>query len=135
MRLACILAIGLVAGCGGQAPTRVFEAVLKSPVPSSVVIINSDEAGGLSRCSWVHFRATSADIATLLRAHPFGVQANSSDDFSSLSPPPWWTPASLGPGRATYRWDHKVDEDVTETRILVHNSASNEVFAVFFSNW
>src|SRR4051812_37785197 len=90
IRLVSVLVISLVGGCGGQAPPQVFEAVLKSPAPRSVVIVHSDEARGLSQCSWVHFRATPADIISLLRAHPFGVQDNPSDDFSALSPPPWW---------------------------------------------
>jgi hypothetical protein len=135
IRLVSLLVLGLVGGCGGRTPAQVFEAVLKSPAPRSVVIIKSDEAAGLSRCSWVHFRATPADIASLLRAHPFGVQANPPDDFSALSPPPWWNPVLLGRGRTAYRWDHRVDDDVTETHIVFHNAAKDELFAVFFSNW
>src|SRR4051812_15437346 len=107
-KFACVLALGLVGGCGGRPPAQVFEAVLKSPVPPSVVIIDSDEGGGMSRCSWVHFRATPADISSLLNAHPFGVEPTPPDDYSALSPPPWWNTASLGRARVAYRWDHEV---------------------------
>ena len=103
IRLASVLVLGLVGGCGGQKPAQVFESVLKSPVPRSVVIINSDEGRGPSQCSWVHFRATPADISSLLKAHPFVLQPNPSEDFSSLSPPTWWNPALLGPGRVAYQ--------------------------------
>src|SRR3954454_22158128 len=135
IRLVSVLVLGLVGGCGGRTPAQVFESVLKSPTTRSVVIIDSDEAGGMSRCSWGHFRATPADIASLLRAHPFGVEPTPPDDYSALSPPPWWNTASLGQARIAYRWNHNVDDDVNETRIVCHNAARDEVFAEFFSNW
>jgi hypothetical protein len=130
-----LICISVVGGCGRQAPTQVFEAVLSSPAPRSVVIVDSDEAGGMSRCSWVHFKGTPADLTSLVAAHPFVVQPSPPDDFSSLSPPAWWSPASLGPGRVAYRWDYKVDDDVTETRIVFHDPAKTEMFAVLYSNW
>lgn len=128
-----VLATVLV-GCS-RTLSEVFRTAVAMPVPMSAVILDAQDGSGLSPVSWVHFRATPDDMMALLSANPYSEEPRYSLDFSSLHPPTWWKPASLGPGLRQYHWNKRVSDDVMDWRIICLNAAKDEAYAVYSTNW
>jgi hypothetical protein len=118
-----------------RSSAAILTEVLGSPPPASALVLHASDGWGLSTCSWAHFKIAPSDLASLLASRPFSEKDRFSNDFSSLHPPAWWTPATLGNDAVEWHWELQIDDDVQNTRIIRVNAKKDEAFAVFYSNW